>query len=564
MKIVRFSVTNYRSITAGNKIALQDLTVLVGKNNEGKSNFLRALNVAMLAIIMHGKKPATSWRHFYHDIYDWARDFPIQYQQRRNNYDSIFKLEFKLNEDELVEFHSLTGIRGNDIIPISVRIGKDNIPKLDVPKKGSPAYKEKASQITDFISKGISFNYIKAVRTEGMAKDALAEVIYNELKALNSNEEYAEAQKRIDDLEQSVLDDISRKLKEPLKTFIPTLSSVAIEQDKARNAALRFYNDIDVIIDDGQATSIDNKGDGIKSLVTLAILQDKKNTTGTSVVAIEEPESHLHSGAIHSLVDVINKMTENNQVIITTHNPLFVCQNSIASNIIVDNGTVRTAKDIGEIRELLGVQPSDNLQNARFVLVVEGEDDRIALLKILPLYSDAIKAALKNNSLVIKPLHGASNLSHDLLDLRTSMCKYVVLMDHDQAGIEAAEKAQKKGYLKSNQLRYTISNGMVQSEFEDCIKPSVYKERISEEYGINIAVKEFKSNMKWSDRMRAVFLSQGMKWSDSVEKQVKMVAAECVSACNDSVDKIVIKQKSTFLHGLVSITEEMVRSGSGV
>ena len=58
MQIVSFSVTNYRSITACSRIALHDLTVLVGKNNEGKSNFLRALNVAMSAIIYHGKSPA--------------------------------------------------------------------------------------------------------------------------------------------------------------------------------------------------------------------------------------------------------------------------------------------------------------------------------------------------------------------------------------------------------------------------------------------------------------------------------------------------------------------------
>ena len=45
MKLVEFSVTNFRSIT--HKIKLQDMTVLVGKNNEGKSNLLTALNVAM-------------------------------------------------------------------------------------------------------------------------------------------------------------------------------------------------------------------------------------------------------------------------------------------------------------------------------------------------------------------------------------------------------------------------------------------------------------------------------------------------------------------------------------
>jgi len=53
MKLVDFSVTNFRSITKAYKISLKNLTVLVGKNNEGKSNLLTALNIAMRAMMYH-------------------------------------------------------------------------------------------------------------------------------------------------------------------------------------------------------------------------------------------------------------------------------------------------------------------------------------------------------------------------------------------------------------------------------------------------------------------------------------------------------------------------------
>lgn len=36
MKLVSFSVTNYRSITKAHKIAIGQYTVLLGKNNEEK------------------------------------------------------------------------------------------------------------------------------------------------------------------------------------------------------------------------------------------------------------------------------------------------------------------------------------------------------------------------------------------------------------------------------------------------------------------------------------------------------------------------------------------------
>ena len=47
MQLVSFSVTNYRSITAAYKLSVRQSTVLIGPNNEGKSNVLRALVTAL-------------------------------------------------------------------------------------------------------------------------------------------------------------------------------------------------------------------------------------------------------------------------------------------------------------------------------------------------------------------------------------------------------------------------------------------------------------------------------------------------------------------------------------
>ncbi len=565
MKLKEFSVTNYRSITSAHKIIMQNLTVLVGKNNEGKSNLLTALNIAMTAILLYSRKAESQSlsRRGYH-VYDWERDFPVQYQTRRNGLESIFKLIFTLNEDELSVFHSETGTRGNEVIPITVKIGRDGVPRIEVPKRGSSSYQTKSRQVTEFIAKRISFNYIQAIRTDQMAINALQRVISNELVSLKDNPEYVNAQQTVSRLEEEVLNRMSEQLKSPLSVFLPNLRSVTLKRigDDYRNNLFPFYrNDIDVIIDDGIPTSISNKGDGIKSLVTLAILKDQKITDGASIIAIEEPESHLHSGAIHSLVDVVTKMAENSQVIITTHNPLFVQQNRLSSNILVDQGTARAAKNIGEIRNILGVLPSDNLRNARFVLVVEGEDDKIALAKLLPAYSETVKTALASNLVVIKPLYGASNLSHDLADLKNSMCRYVVLLDYDDAGKNASEKAKTAGLLKDSEVKFTICNGMPQAEFEDCLKPSIYEQVIQEEFGISLEAPNFKGNKKWSDRVRDVFLSQGSEWSDKIEKRVKVCVATAIpdKITQSDLSNVVIKQKASFLQGVVSSIERLIQ-----
>ena len=52
MLLKKFSVTNYRSITNAT-VSLGDFTVLVGKNNEGKSNLLRAIDTSMSIIAIN-------------------------------------------------------------------------------------------------------------------------------------------------------------------------------------------------------------------------------------------------------------------------------------------------------------------------------------------------------------------------------------------------------------------------------------------------------------------------------------------------------------------------------
>jgi putative ATP-dependent endonuclease of OLD family len=63
VRLVNFSVTNYRSITVAHKIGISDVTVLIGKNNEGKSNLLRALDVAMHLLQLHALPTAVLLVH---------------------------------------------------------------------------------------------------------------------------------------------------------------------------------------------------------------------------------------------------------------------------------------------------------------------------------------------------------------------------------------------------------------------------------------------------------------------------------------------------------------------
>ena len=55
MRLVQFSVTNFRSILKAERLPLGEFTVLVGPNNEGKSNILQAMVLGMEALSMRPK-----------------------------------------------------------------------------------------------------------------------------------------------------------------------------------------------------------------------------------------------------------------------------------------------------------------------------------------------------------------------------------------------------------------------------------------------------------------------------------------------------------------------------
>lgn len=50
MKINSISIANYRSITTVKELPLSDYSVILGKNNEGKTNILSAIKLAIVSL----------------------------------------------------------------------------------------------------------------------------------------------------------------------------------------------------------------------------------------------------------------------------------------------------------------------------------------------------------------------------------------------------------------------------------------------------------------------------------------------------------------------------------
>lgn len=530
MRLSSFSVINYRSITNARKIQTNNMTVLVGKNNEGKSNILRALTLAMDIMKIYSSDPRSlrlSANYLKNRTkYDWERDYPLSLQEKNPNGSSFIELDFELNADDISTIRGLTGIRLSGHIPVRVSINHSSV-KIDIPKRGTPAFSniENKLKIIEYVCSKIDFNFIPAVRTEYDALRVVELLIEKQLSTLESNPEYMEATHTIERLQQDVLNNISVQLVAPLQEFLPSVRDVQIHiQNDRRKSAYR--RSADVIINDGTPTPLQQKGDGIKSLTALAMLNISNSRDRVSVIAIEEPESHLHPESARQLYETINMLSVNHQVVLTTHSPLFVNRSTLKENIIVDSGKATPVKKIKDIRDVLGTKVSDNLINAENVLVVEGEDDKIILEKILPQMSETVKKAIQNGTLIIDDMGGAGNLPYKLSFYRNLQCKYHVLLDNDDAGRRSGQDAENQGLLNTSNTTYTMCNGSPNAEFEDCLEKTGYADAILLEFGVNLNVAEFRGNKKWSDRVADCFRSQGKQWNDQMEKRVKRCVAE--------------------------------------
>jgi predicted ATP-dependent endonuclease of OLD family len=231
---------------------------------------------------------------------------------------------------------------------------------------------------------------------------------------------------------------------------------------------------------------------------------------------------------------VIKSLSEENQVILSTHNPLFFDRNDIKTNTIIDRGSALPAKNIKQIRDLLGIKASDNLTNANFVLVVEGDNDVIAMKALVRNLSPKLKQMIDGHMLIVEPIGGAGNLPYKLTLLKNSLCVFHTLLDNDDAGRKAYDNSEEEGLLDIKSNTFINCNGSPNSEFEDCLDPAIYHDNVFEEFGVDLNCSEFKGKRKWSDRVSQVFLSQGKQWNNGVEARVKYTVANCVKSNPDN------------------------------
>ena len=563
MILKSFSIKNYRSILKIKDIKVcSTLTTFIGKNNQGKSNILNAISLVFDTINTYAEIQFPRRGLFIRELkYRWENDFPVQKQScTSKNTQTLISVSLLLSKKDREDYFQTIGFKISPTIKVCTVYDRENIPKLTISSKGISSEKleskETLSKICSWVMDRMNFQYIPAIRPAELADNIANNIISLELSQLapQKKDKLDAALKQIEELQKPILQKLEMNLSKTLKEFIPDIKKVSLTERRSTYRYSRRYSDDSefyIKINDGSETMLSQKGDGIKSLVTLGMMRQKgKNSIGKGLIlAIEEPESHLHPEAIRQIALVVQDISKNNQVLLTSHSPLFVNRDEIQNNIIVGNNSAKQAKNMKEIRDTLGVIASDNLINSEFVLVVEGETDKKILQKYLSKHSEKISKWLEDRRLCFEVINGVDNLEHSLNKLLNMSSKYFCILDSDTIAKNHVKNAKRNTLLlpEGKDVSYYTLKGLEECELEDLINPKYYKKYVEEKTGVDIsACKAFRnSNKKWGDRIKLSLQEKGKIYEDEELLKILNDIKKYICNKNTEIDSMLISNRDS-------------------
>ncbi len=183
------------------------------------------------------------------------------------------------------------------------------------------------------------------------------------------------------------------------KVFQESFSQIKLELQIPNPEVKQIFNSTQILIDDGIKTTIDYKGDGVKRTLVFSILRtyvekiNSENQNTDYIFLFEEPELYLHPNGQRILYNVLEKLSEKDQVFVTTHSPNFFSATAKDTCFIKiykefsDNPPCSKAKEINFVQnssykdafQIICYENSTPAFFSKKVLLVEGDSDLIFL-----------------------------------------------------------------------------------------------------------------------------------------------------------------------------------------
>lgn len=411
MRIRKLSVNGFRCLLDFHVDFEDDLTIIVGENDAGKSSLIECLKV-----ITQGR--SVELDDFNHDL--------NSIEIRVETEDFAFKKSYQRNDD-LVEQSDLIAIPTPDYISnvtdwlqsedldTSLEESQDRIKNisrtLGITVRSNSNIENLKSSILDKIGgedvevEGASFPSFNNIQLDGKHFENVSgffKEVFLKGKQSEIWDEKISEDKTIEEFVKETINNYSQSIEqsitdtgilERMQMFLTDLTEVKIEpiyqkRDLNIDAKVKF-------LENGKEVSIDKKGDGTKRRITMALLEYKKEQSllehdTSTIYLLDEPDTHLHVKAQMEFLDTVKGFSRNgNQVILTTHSPFIINAVNPKQLRLLENNDNRSGVrylrqdvDVADrVLRSLGVE-NTYLFFSRHVVIVEGETEE----KFLPSY----------------------------------------------------------------------------------------------------------------------------------------------------------------------------------
>ncbi|WP_290637343.1 AAA family ATPase [Aquisalimonas sp.] len=377
MKLTEIRVRNFRSIGAEQHFPIPGKMTLVGPNNSGKTNLLRAVQVLFTG-------PSNTYG------YTRENDLTFGVGKARTSIAATFDGDPKTEKeiyDSVDELHELQGTeRTSSQLNLTLYFTDTDtpvysfFPNIKRPKQSAKAaqYSRTHIALLNRLIGMFSLHYVPSAKSIGQ--------IYQDLLT-------PFLRRKVSKVIEPHLSEINESLEEAADALNAELNSAKLSEYEAsfslpNQSVEDLVSGFDFMISDPQRTPIHEKGMGIQSAALLAafrwITEQEKSEGKEPLWLLEEPESYLHPDLAGNCNSILENLAQDATVIKTTHSMAFVPQNPNNVTGTRLNSKNRTevesyktfSEAVSSIRSALGIKFGDFYNLALFNIFVEGPTDR--------------------------------------------------------------------------------------------------------------------------------------------------------------------------------------------
>lgn len=454
MRIRKISIRNFRNLSRVD-IFPRGITVILGENNTGKSNFLHALR-----LLFDPQAESLRLALSQEDINDNARikgenyfSITVELGDLQNHIEVEICFRERIDQDQEETFVTIEGKYEPDDDGIYTWITQVLPPKG---RSNSPI------SMSRRMVRAVPLYFLDAVRDatrdtratgRGLLAQLLSEIDFTDVQddvknhLCNANTALSKGQD---------ISKLAQGLTDQLTSYMPGGQSeilVAIAGEDTSRLVQGFRLNIRKTVGSMQS-DISRHGTGLQNLTLMAMFRHRvaSEDRGTPILAVEEPEAHLHPHAQRSLFKDLAEIDA--PIILTTHSPSIVKYADPLSLVLLRSITSDETQAYQLHTNKLGVSERKELSHfmregkaevffSRAIIIVEGECELIAL----PAFAELLGCDLDRDGISLVSADGNGNYHLIIKACQPDQFKIPVIVTYDIDALETDNKLVESAYL---------------------------------------------------------------------------------------------------------------------